>query len=109
MHQLVFHVLPQSGDELKSLLKEQLGKRSRDIAPISNQLASQMFDHLGNGLTIIDVACSQAASEQLASIIDRQMQLETKEPAHACLTPSGIRRKDAVSTDPFGITDLQRS
>src|SRR5260370_21913685 len=107
MHQLVFHVLPQSGDELKSLLKEQLGKRSRDIAPISNHLASQMFDHLGNGLTIIDLACSQAASEQLASIIHRQMQLETKEPAHARLTPSPIRRKHAAPPDPLRTTDFQ--
>ena len=36
------------------------------------------------------------------------MQLETKEPAHAALATLGIRHKDAVLTDPFGVTDFQR-
>ena len=41
-------------------------------------------------------------------IIDSQVQLKTKEPAHTRLATPGINRKDAVLADPFGITDRKR-
>jgi hypothetical protein len=69
----------------------------------------QPFDQGRNRSAIIDIAWGQATSQQLASVIDCQVRLEAKEPAHACLPTSGIRSKDAVSTYPFWVTDLQRS
>ena len=75
MHESVFHVLAESGDELKSLLKKQRrGERSGNRASISKQLAPQAFDQSGNRLAIIDVAWSQTTGQQFALVVDRQMQ-----------------------------------
>src|SRR5205823_2440620 len=40
MHKLIFHVLTQFRDELESLFKKQGGQGSRDVALITNELAS---------------------------------------------------------------------
>src|SRR5215469_7230783 len=105
---MILHVFAQPGDELKSLFKEQLRERCGNVATIAAQLAAQPFHQVGNRGSIIDVACSQTAGKPLASIIDGQVQQTAKEPAHARLATSSIRGKDAVSTDAFGITDVQR-
>lgn len=107
--QMVLHVFAQPGDELKPLFKEQFAQGSGNVATIPEQLATQVFDHGSNGSAIIDLAGSQTTGQHLAVIIDGQVQFEAEEPAHARLATSGIRRKDALSTDPFGVTDLQRS
>ena len=106
---MVLHVFAQPGDEVESLFKKQLRERSGDVAAVSEQLAMQPFDQGRNGSAIIDIAWSQATSQQLASVIDRQMQLEAKEPAHTRLPAPGVRRKDAVPTDALGIAHVQRS
>ena len=74
---------------------------------IPKQLSAQSFDQLRNRSPIIDIAWSQATSQQITAIIDSQVQLEAKEPAHARLATPGIGRKDPVPIDPFGITDFQ--
>ena len=106
---MVLHVFAQSGDEMKSLFKKQVREGSGNISAIPKQLATQPFDHARHRSAIIDIAWSETTSQQLASIIDGQVQLKPKEPAHARLATFGIRRKDAVRCDPFGITDLHRS
>ena len=109
MHELIFHVFAQAGDEMESLFKEQCGQGSGNVATVPKELATQLFDHRGNRSTIIDIARGQTTRQQFALVIDRQVQLKTKEPAHAALAPLGIRHKDAVLVDLFGITDLQGS
>ncbi len=108
MHKLIFHVFAQSGDQMEPLFKEQCGQGSGNVATIPEELATQFFDHRGNRLAIIDIARGQTTRQQFALVIDRQVELETEEPAHAALATLGIRRKDAVLVDPFGITDFQR-
>lgn len=108
VHEVVLHVFTQPGNELESLFKEQLRERSRDVATIPEQLAVQLFDQARNWSAIIGVAWRQATRQQFASVIDRQMQFETKEPAHARLPAPGVRRKDAVPTDALGIAHFQR-
>jgi hypothetical protein len=105
VHEPVFHVFAQSGDELEALFKEQLREGSGNVAAISEQLAAQSFDHVRNRSPIIDVLGSQATSQQIASIIDHQVQFKAEKPPHARLATPGINRKDVVSTDPFRITD----
>ena len=102
---MILHVFAQPGDELKSLFKEQLRERCGKVATIAEQLAAQPFHQVGNRGSIIDVACSQTAGQQLASTTLGQVQQTAKEPAHARHGPSSIRGKDAVSTDADGITD----
>src|SRR5690242_13974962 len=64
MHQPVFHVFTQPGHELKPLFKEQLRERSRNVAAISKELATQVLDHRGHRFAIINVAWRQAAGQQ---------------------------------------------
>jgi len=103
------HVFAQPGDELESLFKEQFGQGSGNVAAIPEQLATKSFDHARNRSPIINVAWSQTTSQQIPSVIDRQVQFKSEEPAHARFATSGVSRKDAVSTDPLGMTDFQRS
>jgi hypothetical protein len=97
VHELIFHVFAQPGDELESLLKEQLCEGSGNVAAIPEQLPAQVFHHLRNWCPVIDVAWGQTTSQQIPSIIDRQVQFKPKKPAHARLATSGIHCKDAVS------------
>src|SRR2546429_8528424 len=100
MHEMIFHVFAQPGDEMEPLFKEQLREGSRNVAAIPKELAAQSFHHLRNRSPIIHIAWSQTTSQQIAAIIDSQVQFKTEEPAHACLATPGISRKDAVSADP---------
>ena len=97
VHEMVLHVFAQPGDELESLFKEQFAQRSGNVAAIPEQLATQVLDHANNRSPIIDIAWGQTTGEQFPLIVDGQVQLEAKEPAHARFATLGIRRKDAVS------------
>src|SRR5690349_19181986 len=70
-HEMILHVLAQSGDEMEPLFKEQLRQGSGNVAAISKELPAQSFHHLGNRSPIIHIARSQTTSQELASIIDR--------------------------------------
>lgn len=109
MHELILHVLAQPGDELEPVFKEQLREGSGNVAAIPKQLAPQSFDQARHRSAIIDIARSQTTRKPLASIIDGQVEFEAVKPAHAGFAAFGIGGKDAMPTDPFGITDLQRS
>jgi hypothetical protein len=76
VHKMVFPVFAQASDEMQSLLKEQLGQGGRNVAAIPNQLASQSFDHARDRFAVIDIAWRETAREQLALIVDRQVQFE---------------------------------
>lgn len=108
VHELILHVFTQPCDELETVFKKESGQGSRDVASISNQLASQMLDHLWDRLAIIHVAWGQTTGQQVAAVVDGQMQFEAVKPAHTGLAALGINRKDAVRTDAFGITDGKR-
>lgn len=108
MHELVFHVLTESGNELESVFKEQIREGSRDRATIPKQLAAQMFDHLGNGLTVIDIAGSQTTCQQLPAVVDGQMQLEAVKPSRTALAALGVSGKDAMLANALRMTGFQR-
>src|SRR5579875_151038 len=108
VHQVVFHVVAQMRDEVESLLFEQGGQGSRDVPSVADQLAAKVFDHLGNRRAIIDVAWRQAAGEQLTALVDRQVRLESVQPAHRRFASPGIGGKDPVLRDAFGIAHFQR-
>ena len=87
---------------------EQLREGSGNVAAIPKQLAPQLFDHARYRSTIIYIARSQTTRKPLASIINRQVEFEAVKPAHAGFAPFGIGGKDAMLTDPFGITDAAK-
>lgn|SRR5579875_1288 len=107
VHQMVLHVFAQPGHQMQPLFKEQLRQGKGNVATIPKQLAAQPFHQSWNRRAIIDVAWRQTTSQQFASIIDGQVQFKPKEPSHARLAAPGIGGKDAMLTDPLGITDCQ--
>ncbi len=62
MHELIFHVFAHLCDEMEPLFKEQFSQESGNVAAISEEFASQSFDHARNRLAIINIAWSQATS-----------------------------------------------
>ena len=107
VHEPIFHVLTESGDEMQPLFKKQCGQGRGNVATVPKELATQVFDQLRNRCAILHVAWSQTAGQQFASVVDGEVKLEPKEPAHATLATPGICRKDAVLVDAFRITDFQ--
>jgi hypothetical protein len=88
-HKMVLHVCAPPLDELKSLFKQQFAQGSGNVAAIPKEPAAQSFDHLGNRSAVIDIAWRQTTGQQFPLLVDDQMQLKAKEPAHAGLVPCG--------------------
>jgi len=88
-----------------SLFKEQCAQGSGNVAAVSKELATPCFDHRGNRLAIIDIAWGQTTRQQFALVIDRQMELEPKEPAHTAL---GIVVLSAIALEKAGFLKLWR-
>ena len=107
-HQAVLHVRAQLGyqantEGIQQELKEWLG----DIAFIAKQSAEQVFDQFRDWLAIIDIAWSEDHTEQLASIIDNQVQLETEEPTGRTLASLSEIVKYLVLLDTQVVTHSQ--
>ena len=107
-YEMVLHVFAQPSDEMEPLFKKQLCQGSGNVAAISEQLAAQSFHHLGNRSPIIHIARRKPSSQQVALIIDGQVEYEAVKPSHACFATPSIGDKDTMLT-PFGITDFQRT
>lgn len=58
-------------------------------------------------MAIITIAGSQAKRQHLASIIDDQMQLESKEPSRGSLAPLGDPMKDPMAADTWVFANRQ--
>ena len=52
------------------------------VASIPKELAKELIGHLRDGQTIIHISWCEANPKQVAVIIDDQVQLKAKEPAH---------------------------
>src|SRR5215467_449723 len=72
VHETIFHVFAQLGDEQQSLFKEQVCQGSGNVAAIPKQLAMQSFRQSWNQCAIIDIARSQTTGKQFSAIIDSQ-------------------------------------
>src|SRR5258708_34467345 len=99
-HQAVAHVLAPAGDKLDRMLDaELLGQRLRDVALVAEELATEALDALeqgGDGLAVVDVTAGEAEGEELALIVDDQLQLEAVEPAQRSLSAGRIEGENAV-------------
>src|SRR6266566_3333357 len=80
-HEMILHVLAQPRDQMQPVFKEHLRQGSGNVAAISKQLATQSFHHLRNRSAIIHMARSQTTSQQVASIIDGQVEFEAVKPS----------------------------
>ena len=96
-----FCILPaQFGDELKPVgHQELLSEWLREIAFITKEFANQACGELRNRVSIIDVPWRQAERQDLALIVDDQVQLEAIKPADRGLATSSTAVKDAMGVD----------
>src|SRR5215472_15388869 len=75
--ELLPHVLAQLGDEAQSLIEEEvLGQRRGNVALVAKELAKEPTHQARHRTTIVGVARREAKREQLATIIDDQVEFE---------------------------------
>jgi hypothetical protein len=99
----------QLGDETESMGdQEALGKGSRDGALVAKEASEEPPQQTRHRTPVGGVAGSEADGEQLATVIDHQMQLEPREPAHRRLAAPGVAGKDAVLRDPRRMANAER-
>ncbi len=104
------HLFAQLGDELEPLGDQQLlGQRLGQIAFVAKEFAHQTLRELRNRFPIIDVAWGQAERQDLALIVDHQVQLEAVKPAHRGLATSSTAIKDAMGVNAGIVADGKRS
>ena len=97
LEQAVVHLFAQFRDEVQSVGHQQLlGQRLGEIAFIAKEFAHQTCGELGNRMPIIDVARCEAKGQQLALVVDDQVQLEAVKPADRGLATSGSTGKDPM-------------
>src|SRR5438045_6391103 len=100
VEQAVVHLCAQLGDEVQAVGHQQLlSERLGEIAFVAKEFAHQAFRQLGNGMPIIEVARGEAKGQELALIVDNQVQLEAVKPANRGFATSGSSGKDAVLVD----------
>jgi len=98
--QEVAHVLAQFGDEAQPLLQEELlSERGGDVALVAEEAPKEPVDQHRNRTAVIGVARGEAESEQLATVIDDQVEFEAVEPADGGLAAPRVDPKDAMLLD----------
>lgn len=107
--QAVAHVRAQLGDELKALCQEELlGEVLGDVATVTKELAEEPTNQARQRSTIVDIAGCEAEGEELAAVIDDQVQLEAVELAHRGLAAARLQREDAMLANAQVLADGQR-
>ena len=104
----VFHIFLQLSDDLHPATKQQLEEFLGDIAFITKELAEQGTRHVRDRRAVVNVGWGQLDRQQLAFVIDDQMQLEPVKPTHRVLTPLSLFPKQLVGVGPFGMADDNR-
>jgi len=82
--------------------EELLGERLGDGATVAKELAEEPADQARDGAAVIDIAWRQAERQQFAAghrVVDDQVEVEPREPAHRGLAAARIDGKDAMRGD----------
>ena len=89
-HQAVFHIGFEFSDELEAKGLEEVEKKgSGEIACVGKHFTKEIFDQAWHRLAVVDIAWGQDEIEQLAAVVENQVQFEAEEPAGRRFTPSG--------------------
>jgi hypothetical protein len=89
IHQLVFHVLPQPGDQLDALLIQPFKNFLGDIAPVSEEFSAQFPAQLVDNVNVpvVNGARRKAKGAYLPPVIDNQMQFKAVKPPGRAFSP----------------------
>ena len=105
-HQAILHIRSEFGDQLDGEgLVEIIEQRLGEIAFVSKDLSEQPFDQFRDRLAIIDISGCEQNTEQLASVIENQVELEAIEPAGRCMTTSSQVSENLVVMDASVVAD----
>lgn len=104
-HEFVLQVLADLGDQVQTTLPAFVEEALRHVASIRDELAGQALGQVGDGLAIIDVARRDPKREQLATVVDDEVELEAVEPAHGMLTAPRDLLEHLVTVDPAVVTN----
>ena len=88
--QVVLHGATNAGDQVQAPLPEALQQRLGQIAFISKDLPLQSSGHGLKRFAVISAASRHSEGHDLAFVIDEQMELAAKEPAHGGTTRLAI-------------------
>ena len=77
------------------------------VSPIANHLAPECGGHGLQRLVVIGIALCDLDGHDLALVVDGQMELEAKAPAHRGGAPLGQPLEHPVPPDPCVMTDRQ--
>lgn len=67
-------------------------------------MAPESGGHLLYRVTVIAFTCRHPKRQEFALVIDQQMELKTKLPAHGALAPGGVAIKDFMASDALVMT-----
>src|SRR6201994_1692433 len=102
-----FHIFAHAGHQRQAPAQQFFRQFFADIALVAKQLADKTLGQRGHRSRIADIARGQFKRDDLALMIEHQMQLEAEEPAHAGFSPGGQTRENPVFGDPPVVTDRE--
>ena len=108
MHQAVFHVLSQLGNQVNTVYEKLFKERLGDVAFISEKLAIDPFQQVGSRkrISVINVPGSENKIKNLSLIVDDKMHLQAKEPSNAAVTFGGKSFEDLMGMFTLDMTGL---
>jgi hypothetical protein len=82
-HKFVFHIFHNFGNKMNAVGVELFKQRSRNTASVSEQFTKHFFGEFRDNLpiSIVNIACSKAKSDDFTFVIDGKMEFKAKEPA----------------------------
>ena len=88
-HQLILHISAQLGNQLNiEHFAQGLSQGLRDVTLVPKELAKQLLSQVGNRFAVIYIAGREAEAQDLAPIIDHQVQFEAEKPAGRSPSPT---------------------
>lgn len=102
-HQAVLHVVADIGDQMDPIHEQDLGQFLGNVSLVSEQLTVNPPDEplVLQWLTVIDIGGGNGEAQDLAPVIDNDMELETVEPSHGGLAHLGQILEHFVVLDAF--------
>ena len=98
-YEVVLHVAANAGDQVKAPLPESLQQRLGNMALISKDLPLQSSGHILKRFAVVSASIRNPEGHDPALVIDAQMELEAKEPAHGGRTTLGHPLENLVPAD----------
>ena len=99
MHQAVFHVLSQFGNQVNAVYKDLFKTSLGDVSLISEKFAVDLGQQVGSGqrISVINIPGSEDKIQDLSLVVDDKMHLQSKEPSYAAVSFTSKSFKNFVA------------